>query len=299
MLRAARCSRFFLGWSSVWPCVAMLACAFDSAGNGFPEGMSVGDGDSTAADGDDTGADDDVDLPSTATRGDDPDGQTSTSNASTATGPSTTAGNTTGDDDDDTSDGGDDHDSAATHSSAPDDDSTGAPDAVECPMSIFDVYWVEQGVVEEPMVLAIADANDSPKVASSPVAESGSVTISIDFACPGEYTLWGLVWDYDPGAWAEPDPDSFYFDVGGAEATWRYGCQTAEATSGLSWQRIASLSGQPCDASYVVLEVYEAGEVELTLRNREGGDGSQVAGVAAIAVSDDPGANPASLYDPY
>lgn len=282
----------------------MLACAFDSGGNGFPEGMSVGDGDSTAADDEDTGADDDVDLPSTATRGDDPDGPTTTSNtsgASSTTGhPSTTSGTTAGNttDDDDTS-GGDDHDSAATHSTSPDDDSTGAPDDVECPMSIFDVYWVEQGVVEAPMVLAIADANDSPKVASSPVAESGSVTISIDFACPGEYTLWGLVWDYDPGAWGEPDPDSFYFDVGGAEATWRYGCQTAEATSGLSWQRIASLSAQPCDASYVVLSVYEAGEVELTLRNREGGDGSQVAGVAAIAVSDDPGANPASLYEPY
>jgi hypothetical protein len=298
MLRAARRSRPILVRSSPLPCVVLLACAFDSAGNGFPEGMSVGEGDTTVADDDDTGADDDADLPSTATRGDDPDGPSTTaSTASTTSG--TTADNTT-DDDDDTS--GDDHDSAATHSTSPDDDdsgSTGEPADVECPQSIFDVYWVEDGVVEAPMVLVQADAEGNPMVASSPVAESGSVTIEIDFACPGEYTLWGLVWDYDPGAWGEPDPDSFYFDVGGDEATWRYGCQTAESTSGLSWQRLASLSAQPCEASYIALSVYGAGTVELTLRNREAGDGSQVAGIAAIAVSDDPGANPATLYDPY
>jgi hypothetical protein len=297
MLRAARCHRFALSL----PCVAMLACAFDSGGNGFPEGVSVGDADTTAGDDGDGGGDDvTTDLPATATRGDEPD-EPMTSNVTTAdpgtSATGTTASNTTADPGDD--DGADDHDSAASHSTSSDDDTTGTPGVDECPMSIFEVYWVEQGELEPPMALAVSDANDSPKVASSAVAESGSVTVSIDFACPGEYTLWGLVWDYDPGAWGEPDPDSFYFDVGGAESTWRYGCQTSEATSGLSWQRFASLSAQPCDASYVVLEVFEAGTVELTLRNRESGGGDQVAGIAAIAVSDDSGADPASLYDPY
>lgn len=281
-------------------CVASTACGFDASGNGFPDGMSVGEGESTEGEGDeDTGADDDVDLPSTATRGDDPDDPSTT--AAGTSPPSTTSGTTAGettDDDTGTEDGGDDHDSAASHSTSDDEGSTGVP-GDECPQSTFDVYWVEQGVVESPMVLAVADAMGNPKVASSPVAESGSVTLELEFACPGEYTLWGLVWDYDPGAWGEPDPDSFYFDVGGAEATWRYGCQTAESTSGLSWQRLASLSAQPCEASYVVLSVYGAGTVELTLRNREAGEGNQVAGIAAIAVSDDPGANPASLYEPY
>ena len=180
-----------------------------------------------------------------------------------------------------------------------DESTTGDAGADECPTAVLDLYWVEQADLVAPMELVAAEANDSPEVAISTVAEAGSVTVSLEFECPGEYTLWGLVWDYEPGPWAAPDADSFYFDVGGAEVTWRYGCQTTNVPSGLSWQRMASLTAQPCEASYVALQVVEAGTVVLTLRNREAGDGSAVAGLAAIVVSDDPDADPATLYEPY
>lgn len=292
MLSAGRPVGFVLCLSSL----AVAGCAFDSDGVGFSEGASIGD-ESSTSDGS-TGANIPADEtggpldPTTTTRGDVPGDEPVTASGATS-------GATSGDEGDAGAGGLSAEDSAASRATAVDEGTTGDPDAGQCPTSVLDLYWVEQAQVMAPMELIAAEANDNPEVASSTVAEAGAVTVSLEFECPGEYTLWGLVWDYDPGAWAAPDPDSFYFDVGGAESTWRYGCQTTEASSGLSWQRMASLAAQPCEASYVVLQVFEAGTVELTLRNREAGDGSAVAGLAAIVVSDDPDADPATLYAPY
>lgn len=288
MLAAVRRSGLVL---SSW-CLA-AACSFDSSGNGFPGGASVGEsGDGSDESTGDASGDVDVPSPTTAVT-------TSPGEPHTTAGDVETSGRDTDPAGDDGTDTGGGDDSAVSHGGgdAEDDGDTGVPDA--CAEPVFDLYWVEDADVTSPMALVVADANDDPKVAYSTVAESGSVTVSIDFECAGEYTLWGLVWDYDPGAWGEPDPDSFYFDVGGAESTWRYGCQTGQSASGLSWQRMASLSAQPCEASYIVLQVFEAGTVELNLRNREAGSGNQVAGVAAIVVGSDPDADPATLYDPY
>jgi hypothetical protein len=288
------------------PCLApslalcvLSACSFDAAGNGFPAGASVGDGSSSSAD---TDAGGDEPAPASGPdQGPDPSPDpTAGPMTDGGGGPHASAGDdapgteTGAPEDGAESDGG----SAVSQSASDGDATTGDADAPTCPASMFELVWVDDGELVAPMQLVAADANDSPNVAASSVAESGEVTVALEFACPGEYTLWGLVWDYDPGAWGEPDPDSFYFDVGGSESTWRYGCQTDGTASGLSWQRLAALAAQPCDASYIVLQVYEAGTVELTLRNREAGSGSQVAGIAAIVVSDDPDADPSTLYDP-
>jgi hypothetical protein len=179
-------------------------------------------------------------------------------------------------------------------------DGSGDGDEVAiCPDQVFTLLWADQAVLGAPMELVPTDANMDPDVAASAVAESGTVSFSIDFACAGEYVLWGLVWDYDPGAYGTDDPDSLYVGVGGPEQTWRYGCQTGSAVSGLSWQPLTTLDAQPCDASPLLLEVADAGTVAVQFRNREAGGGSQVAGIAAIVVASDATADPADLYAPY
>lgn len=282
----------------------LSACSFDTAGNGFPAGASVGEGGTSSADTD--GGDDPAPAPG-PDQGPEPSPMTEGGggpHASAGDEPDTDAGapeesdGSSGDDEDGSGAGADDG-SAVSQSGSGGEAGTDGVDPPTCPAPMFELIWVDDGELVAPMQLVAADANDNPNVAASSVAESGEVTIALEFACPGEYVLWGLVWDYDPGAWGDPDPDSFYFDVGGAESTWRYGCQTAGAASGLSWQRLAALAAQPCDASYVALQVEAAGTVELTLRNREAGAGSQVAGIAAIVVGDDPDADPSTLYDPY
>lgn len=177
------------------------------------------------------------------------------------------------------------------------DDGSALPD---CPAEVFELLWAGSADLADPMQLAVAeDAMDSPDVATSTIAEEGSVTFDLHFECPGEYAIWGLVWDYAPGALASDDPDSFYVGVGGPEPTWRYGCTTGEESSGLSWQRLQALQAQPCDEVPVVISVAEPGDVQLTFRNREAGGGSQVAGISAIVIATDVDANPYDLYDPY
>ena len=48
-----------------------------------------------------------------------------------------------------------------------------------------------------------------------------------------------------------------------------------------------------------MIDVAAATTVELSFRNREAGDGSNVAGIAAIVVASDSMADQASLYTPY
>jgi hypothetical protein len=169
-----------------------------------------------------------------------------------------------------------------------------------CPTDVFELHWAESADLAEPMQLLVADdASQDPEVAVSAVAEAGTVTFPLHFDCAGEYAIWGLVWDYYPGAYASEDPDSYYVGVGGPEPTWRYGCQTGDMSSGLSWQRLESLDDQPCDTTPLVIAVADAGDIELTFRNRESGVSSEVAGIAAIVISNDPSADPYELYAPY
>lgn len=278
-------------------CSTFAACSFDSTGHGFPDGASLAGiegGSSDDAPGSDPGSDRDPD----AETGEDAAGGAGDTGGSAGdrgeSGPSDAGGGDTGTAATEGAD--DDADAGAAATTVATD---GAPEPAACPIPMFELMWADAGELVPPMALIESDADGNPEVAYSTAADSGAVKLTIEFACPGEYALWGLVWDYLPGAFGGADPDSFYFDVGGAESVWRYGCQTGNEDSGLSWQRLAALDAQPCDATYVSLSVAEAGPIELTLRNRESGYGSAVAGIAAIAVSSDPNADPSTLYQPY
>jgi hypothetical protein len=170
-----------------------------------------------------------------------------------------------------------------------------------CPIDVLELHWAEDGALEPPMELAVASAaSGSPKVAISAQSEVGAVSFELDVPCAGQYTVFGLVWDVFPGAWGDPDPDSFYVGTGGGpELVWRYGCQTVGEIAALSWQSLEQLTAQPCGAAPVVLDVAEPGPVTLRFRNREAGAGSEVAGIAAIVIASDPLADPHELYSPY
>ncbi len=294
-----RAPRIRLSAVSLLSGCAIAACSFDTTGNGFPDGMSVGALEGSGTDDDSPGADqaegaasgtDEVPSSSAGERGETQASDTPGDTGDGGTGP-------TGSDGDD-ADG--DAGAAASSSGGDVEETTGdVPEPIACPVPVFELVWAAAGELIPPMTLVETDAEGNPEVAYSTITDSGALKLTLDFACPGEYALWGLVWDYMPGAHGGADPDSFYFDVGGDESTWRYGCQTADEESGLSWQRIAALSAQPCNASYVALQVAEAGPVELTLRNREAGSGSVVAGIAAVVVSSDLAADPSALYEPY
>lgn len=273
----------------------MPACAFDTTGYGPHHGdvaESSGDEGSTPPSDDDDappsdagGSDDGGDD-----RGDDR-GETSAANGS---------GTMTGDAPPGEGEDGSAIDDGAPSSTGRDDDSSsGGIEEPACPQDMLALFWANEATVGAPMQLVPTDANMAPEAAASVVAESGTVTFDVEFACPGEYTIWGLVWDYAPGAYGTDDPDSFYVGVGGPEQTWRYGCQTGEVASGLSWQPLLALQAQPCEAAPLVLDVAEAGSVQLQFRNREEGGGNAVAGIAAIVVASDGAADPTELYAPY
>jgi len=180
--------------------------------------------------------------------------------------------------------------------------STGVPqeeDPDACEPDPSRLLWAADAELSEPMRLVEApDYPGEPQVAVSTVADAGHVTFKLDVECPGLYHLHGLVWDAHPGAWAHDDPDSFFVSIAaGAPFVWRYGCQTSDTAAGLSWQALGHLNAQPCEQSSLVLEVSEPGPVIVDFRNREGGERSDVAGLAALFVSSDPDEDPHGAYD--
>jgi hypothetical protein len=300
-------------------CVAVLAlscaCAFDASGNSRGLGVlePADDDPLDDGDGDGDGVDPDPEPEPEPEPGD--DGATRTDDGASADGPADDGA-------EGTDDGGADdsvletgaHDEAGTTDDGGLEEAGGTTDdgganeggetddgsAIDCPVDVLELHWAESAELGGPMELLVAaSAISDPEVAVSGVAESGTATFSLHFDCAGEYAVWGLVWDYYPGAYATDDPDSYYVGVGGPEPTWRYGCQTGEESSGLSWQRLESLDDQPCDTTPLVLSVVDGADVELTFRNREAGSMSEVAGIAAIVVSNDPDADPYDLYAPY
>jgi len=198
--------------------------------------------------------------------------------------------------DDGSADGGGDDDD---DDSAGDDGGSTEPQP-NCEDTVELIVWAEDAELEAPMAYGYASqAQGEPAVAYSNVAEQGTITFELEVPCPGTYSVYGLVWDTLPGAWADPDADSLYFEVGGQEVVWRYGCQTHGQTDALSWQPLAALQAQPCTANGVVFEVEEPGLYSLSFRNREAGYDSAVAAIAAIALTTDPELDPYSIYSPY
>jgi hypothetical protein len=206
-----------------------------------------------------------------------------------------------------TSGGGDEHDSGGddpTETDGIDDGGPGDGDdagssggsSVQCPAELFTLVWIDDAQLESPMNLAtVTGAATEPNIGVSTVADAGKATFSLTLPCAGEYFVWGLVWDYLPGPWLDPDPDSFHVGTGADEFVWRYGCKTTEA---FSWQPLERLQSQPCTVQPIALVAPAPGTYALTLRNREAGVGSMVAGIAALAVSTDPDADPYLLYAP-
>lgn len=244
--------------------------------------------------------------PSTSGAGDDSGDETAgivpqTSNASADDGGSTTdsttgrAAESSGGEPGDGSTSGDPSDSDAETGNAGD---TGNQ---ACPAAFTGLWWADEAALFGPMALLTdTAAMGDPDVATSEVADSGTVTFTVDVPCPGEYLVWGLVWDYWPGAYASDDPDSHYVAAnGGGEVVWRYGCQTTEGDDGLSWQRFEGLQAQPCDTVALVLDVEAAGEHTLSFRNREWGSGSVVAGISAVILTTDASLDPYDEYAPY
>lgn len=175
--------------------------------------------------------------------------------------------------------------------------SSGEPCGLELPM----LLWAEDATVTAPMQLAVAEyLPDMPMMARSYAAEAGTVTFEVVLSCPAELTVFGLVWDFTEGA--EPqNADSYYVTVDGLpipEPVWAYGCETVGLGSeSWSWQTLTEWTGIGC-ASNPYDIVLGAGAHEITLRNREEGGGINAAAIAAIVVTDDPGLDPATLYDP-
>lgn len=305
-----------------------LGCGFDTEGIGRGLDVEVDD------DEDDDGSADDPNADPVATS-QPPDDSAGTSATGTTTGadPSATAADedsgdetagvveeTTGASDDgtgageegSTTDGGEGSTSGdageGSTSGDPTDSDAGSGDGGEddsgnnaCPASFTELLWADGADLSAPMgLLTDTSAMGDPDVATSEVADSGTVTFTVDVPCPGEYLVWGLVWDYWPGAYATDDPDSHYVAAdGGSEVVWRYGCQTGEGDDGLSWQRFEALQAQPCDTVALVLDVQAAGEHTLSFRNREWGSGSVVAGVSALILTTDATLDPYAEYTPY
>jgi hypothetical protein len=286
------------------------ACAFDASGNSRGLGV-LEPADEDALDDDDDGDDDDGDDGAEpepepgedgATRPDDGgsvDDDDGGNEAGTDDGDEGSVLETGAQDDGGTTDDGGDVDGGTSDDGANEDGTDdGAQDM--CPIDVLELHWAASASIADPMeLLQTEGAMSDPEVAVSGVAEEGTATFPLEFECGGEYYVWGLVWDYYPGAYGTDDPDSYYVGVGGPEPTWRYGCQTGDVGSGLSWQKLESLTNQPCDVEPIVIDVVAGTELELTFRNREAGWSSEVAGIAAIVISNDPDADPYSLYDPY
>jgi hypothetical protein len=235
-------------------------------------------------------------------------GSTSTSDDSNTTGADTTTlgmetSGTTADADSDSDSGstapidpGSSSDDGTSSSGADESSSTGEP----CNTDLPSIHWASDATLTAPMMLTTAlFLPGQPQMAYSSAAESGTVTFAFELACAGTISVQGLVWDYHA---SNANPDSFYASIDGEpfpELEWPYGC----ATTGLgneswSWQPLASGSRDGCTLEEPHAVELQAGPHELTLRNREAGDGFDIAAITAVVISEDPELDATKLYDP-
>lgn len=169
----------------------------------------------------------------------------------------------------------------------------------QCPADPTLILWAEDAQVVSPMLLIPAIyLPGEPLMARSNTPEQGTITFTVDLECATSMSLFGLLWDHVGGA--RPDnPDSFYVTVDdGDEWLWSYGCQTNAAVDAVwAWLPLVEAAGADCGSAPVTLEL-STGSHQITLRNVEAGMGEDFAAVAAIVLTDDPGLDPATLYDP-
>jgi hypothetical protein len=138
--------------------------------------------------------------------------------------------------------------------------------------------------------------------AYSAVSNDGEVSFPFATDCEDTWRAWAFIYDQDPGFSTQTDPDSFdvWLDESGA-TLWVYGCQNDAifpAPPQWSWQSVNDTG----------LCVFENDPIEFTLpagphamhfRNIEGGsagnggsDPGNVAAIARIVITNDPGFTP-------
>lgn len=223
-----------------------------------------------------------------------PEGSTSTG----TTGDASESSSSSSDDGSTSSTSGTDGTSETTAAVVVDEESSsGQPCGFELPA----LLWAGDATITDPMSLSVVPIlPGTPLMARSYAAEAGTVAFELELSCPTELFVFGLVWDQLEGA--EPqNADSFFVTVDGLpmpEPVWAYGCQTTGlGDESWSWLPLTAWTGMGCDADpYDV--VLDAGPHEIRLRNREAGGGIDAAAIVAIAITDDPGFDPSTLYDP-
>lgn len=154
-------------------------------------------------------------------------------------------------------------------------------------MVVKEILLVSDADVTAPMEKVMSNMGEG-LVAISEVAQLGTVTFIVEVTCEGTYALWGRVYDQQPGIHND-DPDSYYIQIDdGPESIWFYGCQTVEASSDYTWQRLKSGElGGSCDDAITVTPTLTVGVHSIRLRNREAMVRSSVAAIARIVITTD------------
>lgn len=252
---------------------ALLACGFDSSGqggDGSGSGTDSGTGGS-ADDGSDGGDSGDAGSGdgASADDGSSDDGSGSTGGAGTGSGSNTSGNPTT------------DHTTHGTNTGE-----TTTSDAC-AGFTMTEIYPAADGTVEEPMGLH-GDPNDPPGIwAQSEVAEQGTITWDVQLDCDAKVYLWGVVWDLRAGTQGGSDADSFYVSVDDEDPEWRwiYGCTTDQ--DGWSYQPVTHNESNT-DCAEVRLDWdLAAGAHTVRLRNREESDFQGAAAIARLLVTTD------------
>lgn len=279
--------------AACWLVSSATACAFDSSTNG--SGGAVG---STTDDASSSGA------PATSTPGG-PSSSDATAPPTTddSNGPTPTTDPSATESDASSSTTSSEMDTETTVGEAT--DTTMDPCAT--PATFVELIWVQDlpanATTDMQLEESISLVLDGMPViyARSLMADVGSVRFEFDIECAGEVYFWGLVFDWVPLQTA--GPDSYWYGIdddamAGGDA-WVYGCTTTMST--WSWQPVQHYNGSVCNTDPLV-PTLDAGPHMFSLLNREPGTtGIEVynfAGVAAIAITNDPDYDPNSDYTP-
>lgn len=159
-----------------------------------------------------------------------------------------------------------------------------------CPVEEEVILWAEDATLVAPMQLEVADLPTDPLYAFSEEAGVGQVHWRSTLMCSNTFYAWGLVRDQNPGPNRLGDPDSFYISLDGSpELLWEYGCAFEDGSPPWRWVPINPLDS--CDAGPMDLPL-DAGEHDLTLINAEDAVLMSTAGIVAVFISTDPGADP-------
>lgn len=248
--------------------VLVLGCKFDAGGIGHASGLGSGsdDGSTSSASGNDI---------------------TSTSFGTTlgGSGGETIASTdpATGGHDDGTLESSSDGASAESESTSANDPCAGPP-PFELTLEAADA------VLSGTMMLGTLDTGQEYVYAE--MGDAGTAAFAFATACPGQYWIWGYVYDGDPliANALGPAADRMRVDLGSDSTDWRYGCTTD--ISQWSWQQVSTNNGVCLAYSSMGYDL-DAGEHAVAFTPTEDGtiDGNTPGSAAAlqrITITNDP-----------